>query len=126
MRSLLRRQLPRQLHVGRCVQISIFARLARDRHSVAFQPEHLPVLRRRRNLQAERFPCDGADIGFAAKNGHVKVVRLLVVESGADVNAKDRLEKTPLHQTAGPGDSAFDANGFTLSQDDWRKFDSCG
>jgi hypothetical protein len=32
----------------------------------------------------------------------------------------------PLHQTAGAGDSVFDANGFTLSQDDWRKFDSFG
>jgi hypothetical protein len=36
---------------------------------------------------------------YAAANGHVKIVRLLL-QNGAEVNAKDRRDRTPLHYAA--------------------------
>jgi ankyrin repeat protein len=38
----------------------------------------------------------------AADNGHVEIVHLLL-QNGADVNAKDKYGETPLHEAAGHG-----------------------
>ena len=40
---------------------------------------------------------------LAASNGHLEVVKLLVVEFKADVHAKDRCKKTPLHKAVTSG-----------------------
>jgi ankyrin repeat protein len=46
--------------------------------------------------------CDGmAAMHAAAYFGHVEMVRLLVVEGGADVDGRDAAGSTPLHVAAG-------------------------
>src|SRR4029077_10824510 len=58
----------RELHVGRCKQIAMRARLADDRHPVAFEPEDLPVLCRSGDLQAQRLAGDRLHFDFATKD----------------------------------------------------------
>ena len=77
----------RQLHVDRGVEIAMLVRLAGRRHPVALQPEHLRVLRRRRNLEAQRLAAERLHFGLAAehrrgqRNRHARVeVRALALE----------------------------------------------
>src|SRR5215471_2044894 len=68
MGALFGCQLTRKLHIGGRKQIAVLGRFANNRHAVALEPEHLPVLRGRRNLQAQRFSVDRLHVYLAAKN----------------------------------------------------------
>src|SRR5215470_376291 len=68
MGALFGCQLTRKLHIGGRKQIAVLCGLADDRHAVAFEPEHLSVLRRRRNLQPQGFSGDRLHVHLAAKD----------------------------------------------------------
>ena len=68
MRALLRRELSRQLRFHGGVQIAVFSGLSDQRHAVSLQPKHLPILRARRNLQAQRFAAEIRYFRFAAEH----------------------------------------------------------
>src|SRR5204863_8471949 len=79
MFPLLRRQRPRQLDVGRRVEVAELVRPADGGHAVAFEAEHLSVLRRRRNLQAQRSAADRLDVDLTPedrrgeRNRHMRI-----------------------------------------------------
>src|SRR5262249_5129752 len=93
--SLFRRERARELHVGRGVQVARLGILAGHRHAVSLQPEYLTVLRRDRNLQAQRLAAKRLHVRLAAQHGRrqrnrdarVEVASLplaLLVRRGAD------------------------------------------
>src|SRR5438309_1424331 len=59
----------RQLHVDRRIEIAGLAALADRGHAVSFQPEDLPVLRRRRNPEPQRLAAERRDVDLAAEHG---------------------------------------------------------
>ena len=69
MLALRRRQLLRQLHVHRCVEIAHLVRLPGGRHTMTLQPKHLPVLGRGRDTQPQLLPAERLDVCLAAEYG---------------------------------------------------------
>src|ERR1041385_2927287 len=73
MRALFRGQLRRELNFDARVDVAfLLAVLADCRHAISLQSEHLPVLRQRRDLQADRFAGERRHFDFAAEHrgGH--------------------------------------------------------
>src|SRR5687767_3786417 len=68
-RALLSGQLRWQLDVDTSVQITLLVGLADRRHSESFQPEHLAVLRERRDSQARRPAGKSLYVGLTAQYG---------------------------------------------------------
>ena len=54
------------------------------------------------NVNVKNDVSGSTPLHWAAANGHVEIVRLLL-QNGADVNAKDRWDGTPLHWAASEG-----------------------
>src|SRR5437867_3215159 len=69
MLPLFRRERPRQLHVDGRVEIAVLVGFTGDRHAVAAQPEHLPVLSHGGNLQTQRLAGKRRHLGLAAEHG---------------------------------------------------------
>src|SRR5438552_8833383 len=69
MLPLFRRERPRQLYVDGRVEFAVLVGFTGDRHAVAAQPEHLPVLSHGGNLQTQRLAGKCRHLGPAAEHG---------------------------------------------------------